>query len=117
MNEAIRKKEQKEEKHRRRRETIRYFISLIWEVFQVVLFVLLLVAAIIAEIKCGIVAKIIIFILLSWFGIVFIKKAMMRNSGEIRLKDFFKKDILVFIFVEIVLLAIARLYCLFVYHV
>ena len=108
---------EKEKKYRRLRETLGYIISLIWDVFKYVLFVLLLVAAIIAEIKCGIVAKIIIFILLSWFGIVFIKKAMMRNSGEIRLKDFFKKDILVFFFVEIVLLAIARLYCLLVYHV
>ena len=117
MNEAKRKKEQKEEKYRRRKETIRYLISLIWEVFQYVLILLLLVAAIIACAIFGVVAEIVVFILYSWVGIVFIKKAMMRNSGEISIKDFFKIDILAFFFVECVLFAIIRLYCLFVYHV
>ena len=97
---------EKEKRNSRLRETIWYIISLIEDVLQYVLLVLLLVAAIIAEIKCGIVAKIIIFILLSWFGIVFIKKAMMRNSGEICINDFFKTTILVFVFTEIVLLVI-----------
>ena len=117
QNAATRKKEQKEEKYRRRRETIGYLISLIGDVFQYVLFVLLLVAAFIAGEIFGIVAKIVIFILFSWVGIVLIKKAMMRNSGEISINDFFKFDILAFFFVECVLLAIIRLYCLIVYHV
>lgn len=92
----------------------------IWDVFKGVLFGLLLVSIIISLIiageSLGIVAKIVIFIVSSWIMIVLIKKAMMRNSGEIGIKDFFKIDILIFFFVEIVLLAIIRLYCLIVYH-
>lgn len=92
----------------------------IWDVFKGVLLGLLLVSIIISLIiageSLGIVAKIVIFIVSSWIMIVLIKKAMMRNSGEIGIKDFFKIDILIFFFVEIVLLAIIRLYCLIVYH-
>lgn len=117
QNTATRKKEQKEEKLRRRRETIRYLISLIWDVFQWVLFLLLVVAAIIACVNFGIVARIIVFILSSWFGIVVIKKAMVRNSGEISISDFLKSDIPIFFFVECVLLVIIYLYCKIVYHI
>ena len=103
---AKRKNEQKEEKYRKLRETMWYLLGLIGEVFEYVLIVLLIVATFIAGEKLGIVAKIVIFVLQSWIMIVLIKSAMMRNSGEICINDFFKTPILVFVFIEFVLLVI-----------
>jgi len=107
---------EKEKKYRRLRETIGYIISLIWDVFKYVLFVLLLVAAIIVGEVFGIIAKVVIFIVSLYFISFLIFEAIKRKS-ELDIKDLFKFDtFLIFIF-SLVIIAIIRLYCLIVYHV
>ena len=107
---------EKEKKYRRLRETIGYIISLIWDVFKYVLFVLLPVAAIIVEEVFGIIAKVVIFIVSLYFISFLIFEAMKRKS-EPDFKDLFKFDTFFFFVICFVITAIIRLCCLIAYHV
>ena len=89
------------------------------KVSQIVLIVLLLVAIAIAVailFGIGVIAKTVVFTVSSLIMIVIIKKGIMGNSIKISIADLFKFDILAFFFVEIVLLAIIRLYISIIYH-
>ena len=107
---------EKEKKYRRLRETLGYIISLIWDVFKYVLFVLLPVAAIIVGEVFGIIAKVVIFIVSLYFISFLIFEAIKRKS-EPDFKDLFKFDTFFFFVICFVITAIIRLCCLFVYHV
>ena len=114
QNVATKKKGKKEKKHRRLRETIGYLISLIWEVFQKVLFLLFLVSPIIARVTLGGVAALLISIVVLYY-IFFIIFEAIKGKSDPNFKDLFKFDTFFFCVICLVITAIIYLYVSILY--